>query len=417
MFWTDYKVSHLPPLMTQKWDDIHTPTQLIRSMFILLSLLASAILIFSTLTIYWVSKAYILDRAEAEAISISQSFTNSYHELLLANENAMIDLSNIPEDSLDIAFRQTLEPFHMIKVKVFTPEKTIAYSTDKKLIGTLNIGNDSLEKALTGVPVSKMYYKDSEMDLAFEKQFNIDVVSTYTAIYNQSGQIAGAIEIYQNVTRFRDDMNTAMLTGTLIVLANLLIIFFIAYRLMKLPLSALKIAHNKLQSMATKDGLTQINNRTQTLSFFDKEIDRLNQFGGKLSVILMDLDKFKLINDTYGHPAGDEVLKQSAKAIRASLRQGDCVGRYGGEEFIVILPHANEKQAFDVAERIRTAIQNLKIVYDDKTISVSISAGITEVFTTEEDPDDFIKQADHALYDAKAKGRNCCIRSSQLQDD
>lgn len=417
MFWTDYKVSHLPPLMTQKWDDIHTPTQLIRSMFILLSILGSAILIFSAITIYLVSKTYILDRAEAEAISMSRSFTNNHYELLLANENAQIDISNISEDKLDTSFHQTLDPFHMIKVKVFTPDRTIAYSTDKTVIGTMNIGNESLEKALTGIHVSKMYNKESEMDLAFEKHFDIDVVATYTAIYNQSGQIAGAIEIYQDVTRFRDDINFAVLTGTLIVLTNLLIIFFIAYRLMKLPLSALKIAHNKLQKMATKDGLTQINNRSQALSFFEKEIERLNQFGGKLSILLMDLDKFKSVNDTYGHPAGDEVIKQTAKAIRASLRQGDCVGRYGGEEFIVILPNANEKQAFDVAERIRNAIENLKIVYDENTIPVSISAGITEVFPTEEEeePDSFIKQADIALYEAKARGRNCAIRSSLLE--
>ncbi|BFM48914.1 GGDEF domain-containing protein [Marinomonas sp. THO17] len=420
MFWPHHKIPHLPPLLTQKWDEIYTPSQLIRSMFILLCILGSAILIFSALTIYWVSKAYILDRAEAEAISISQSFTNNHYELVLASENANIDISNMAEDKLDTAFRQTLAPFHMIKVKVFTPDRTIAYSTDKSIIGTTNIGNDSLEKALLGEDVSKMYTKNSEMDLRFEQHFDIDVVATYTPVFNQAGQIAGAFEIYQDVTRFRDDMNTAILTGTLIVLTNLLIIFFIAYRFMRLPLSALKVAHKKLQRMATKDSLTQIDNRSQALSFFDKEIYRLNQFGGKLSIILMDLDKFKLINDTYGHPAGDEVIKQCAKAIRACLRQGDCVGRYGGEEFIIILPHANEQQAFNVAERIRNVIKNLKIVYDGKTIPVSISAGITEVLSTEENTDevintdDLIKEADQALYDAKAKGRNCSICASQF---
>nr|WP_242032555.1 diguanylate cyclase [Coleofasciculus sp. FACHB-64] len=178
----------------------------------------------------------------------------------------------------------------------------------------------------------------------------------------------------------------------------------------------LEAANQKLQRLATLDGLTGLPNRRRFDEYLDQEWRRLRREKVPLSLILCDIDFFKLYNDTYGHQAGDTCLITVASAIaQAVKRPADLVARYGGEEFAVILPNTTQNGALQVAEEIRVAVQDLKIVHSHSLVSqyVTLSLGVaTTVPDCDTSPEILLKTADEALYQAKALGRDrvsrCC---------
>jgi diguanylate cyclase (GGDEF)-like protein len=175
--------------------------------------------------------------------------------------------------------------------------------------------------------------------------------------------------------------------------------------------AALKAANDKLQRLADIDGLTQVANRRRFDEFLNQEWHRLKREQTPLSLILCDVDYFKLYNDRYGHLAGDKCLKQIAQALEKTVkRPADLVARYGGEEFAVILPNTELSGAVQVAEMIRSAIKKLKIVHQSSPIDsyVTVSMGIsTQIPLKTIAPQSLLASADSALYEAKNQGRNC----------
>ncbi|RTZ58140.1 MAG: GGDEF domain-containing protein, partial [Gammaproteobacteria bacterium] len=125
-----------------------------------------------------------------------------------------------------------------------------------------------------------------------------------------------------------------------------------------------------------------------------------------VGVIMLDIDNFKRINDTYGHDVGDLVLKSLAETIKGILRKNDYIIRYGGEEFLILLPNATIDQAIKVAEKIRKEIENKKIKIGDKEIKFTVSLGVSEIYTSDRSLQNAIKRADEKLYKAKKKGKN-----------
>lgn len=160
------------------------------------------------------------------------------------------------------------------------------------------------------------------------------------------------------------------------------------------------------------DSLTGIFNRKAIVETIHEEFNKAKLRNSALSFILFDIDHFKKINDTYGHPAGDYVLKETCDLIKTKMiRPTDALGRYGGEEFALLLPATQSQIAIDVAERIRSKIEQHKYVFEDKEISVTISLGVVALDSTSKTPDELISLADKALYDAKNQGRNrVCVR-------
>lgn len=172
------------------------------------------------------------------------------------------------------------------------------------------------------------------------------------------------------------------------------------------------IVYAEILKHATLDALTGFYNRHQLDERIKQETSKAKRQKTPLCVIMTDIDFFKRVNDTYGHAAGDLVLKTVSKTIRAQLREYDIAGRYGGEEFALLLPNTRTEEAVMVAERLRKAIENKKIDFSklnieksDKSINVTISSGIYE-FKNADSPDDLLKKADKALYQAKESGRN-----------
>ncbi|MHC4156235.1 MAG: sensor domain-containing diguanylate cyclase [Planctomycetota bacterium] len=161
----------------------------------------------------------------------------------------------------------------------------------------------------------------------------------------------------------------------------------------------------KMQRQATTDGLTGLVNHKRIYEVLEKELWRCRRYGGPLSLIMVDVDNLKMINDTYGHRAGDKVIKKIANKIRECIRQIDTAGRYGGDEFAVILPSTALADAVVVAERMVSAVANSPVTWSDGHIALSISVGLGE-YDGQTSPEDITSRSDEALYSAKQAGKN-----------
>ncbi|WP_319584799.1 diguanylate cyclase [uncultured Pseudodesulfovibrio sp.] len=168
-----------------------------------------------------------------------------------------------------------------------------------------------------------------------------------------------------------------------------------------------KKTEGQLELMANTDELTGIYNRRYFIEQLEVEFLRSRRYKTKTSLILFDADNFKKINDTYGHDVGDEVLVYLTKAAKENLREVDCLARFGGEEFIILLPETHLKDALIVAERIRSFVEQAEFLLDDGAIlHFTVSLGVTEIHGDEEGHSQVIKRADTAMYRAKQTGRN-----------
>ena len=171
--------------------------------------------------------------------------------------------------------------------------------------------------------------------------------------------------------------------------------------------SSLIEAREGLRFQATHDALTGIWNHGVVIDAIDRESSRQLREGGSFGVILMDLDNFKRVNDTYGHPAGDAVLKETARRITNCVRPYDTVGRYGGEEFLVVAPSCDEPGLLGLAERIREAVGSNPFRTDAGPVHVTVSCGVcVGGFATQLESHELLQRADEALYRAKRNGRN-----------
>lgn len=168
-------------------------------------------------------------------------------------------------------------------------------------------------------------------------------------------------------------------------------------------------AYSKVLQYATLDALTNLNNRRQFEVRLKQEIATSKRQNTPLCAMMIDIDFFKKVNDTYGHASGDTVLRTVAGIIKETLRESDIPSRYGGEEFAILLPYAHLEEAQKVGERLRKAVETRIIPIDNKNINVTISMGLAE-FTMNENGEELFERADSALYEAKTSGRNrICI--------
>jgi len=163
-------------------------------------------------------------------------------------------------------------------------------------------------------------------------------------------------------------------------------------------------AREALREQATYDGLTKLLNRTAILEVLGNEVARADREGQPLSVLMLDLDRFKKINDTHGHVTGDAVLREAAHRLRLASRRYDSIGRYGGEEFLVVLPGCDLADAGAQAERLRESIAAGPFECSKQSLQVTISVGVS--LAQSGDAGQLVREADEALYRAKSKGRN-----------
>ena len=170
--------------------------------------------------------------------------------------------------------------------------------------------------------------------------------------------------------------------------------------------ATLKESQEQLELLATIDPLTSLVNRKQAMALLRDHFDYYRRYRTPLSVMMIDVDHFKQVNDTYGHQAGDEVLRQVSALFVKNLRNVDTAGRYGGEEFLVILPESSEDVALLAAERLRKAVEHHLCLFEGNTIRVRVSIGVSRIVDQDADQLAVVRRADMALYRAKEQGRN-----------
>ncbi len=169
----------------------------------------------------------------------------------------------------------------------------------------------------------------------------------------------------------------------------------------------LRISNRRLEELSNTDDLTKLYNRRYFMELMELEFQRAQRYESNMSFVMIDIDNFKSFNDNYGHLLGDRILYEVAQLLRETLRVHDIVGRYGGEEFGMLMPETDDKGALVVAERYRKRVEEFVLFEGDKELRITISLGVAgyphpEINTV----DDLIRLADNALYKAKANGRN-----------
>lgn len=168
----------------------------------------------------------------------------------------------------------------------------------------------------------------------------------------------------------------------------------------------LKIAKKQAEALAYKDELTGLNNRRAFFDLGERVLKQSIRFKHPLSIVMMDLDHFKSINDNYGHSTGDKVLQTIANTLKKTVREIDIVARMGGEEFAFVLPETDAHKADNLAERLRLEIEKTVIPYEQKSIKITASFGICSCPAEGKTLESMLTKADDALYIAKKKGRN-----------
>lgn len=163
-----------------------------------------------------------------------------------------------------------------------------------------------------------------------------------------------------------------------------------------------------MEKLATTDPLTGVFNRRHLFKLAEQEFNRASRYGRSFSVLMIDIDHFKLINDTYGHGIGDDALKRMTEVVTQSLRTVDFLGRFGGEEFIVFLPETEPQAAVEVVERMRKKIAQIELEQIAAAV-ITVSIGVASYHPNDPTIDLVLQRADAALYEAKHQGRNRVI--------
>ena len=165
-------------------------------------------------------------------------------------------------------------------------------------------------------------------------------------------------------------------------------------------------ARELLRTQATHDSLTALLNRAAILDLLNKELSRAARKNESVAVIMADLDHFKRINDTYGHQAGDAVLHEAARRMQSALREYDAIGRYGGEEFLIVSAQCGPAEAVNLAERLRECIAARPMIFANESVPITVSLGVAAATGDCARPEELMRAADEALYGAKDRGRN-----------
>ncbi|WP_104912315.1 GGDEF domain-containing protein [Pseudomonas sp. LG1D9] len=217
----------------------------------------------------------------------------------------------------------------------------------------------------------------------------------------------GAAEMRYDVSNLKQTISVSIGTFTAMMIS------------LGLVLLAKERSESLFQRLALRDVLTGILNRRAVLEQFSKELERARRDASYLAVAMVDIDHFKQINDVYGHLAGDEVICHCVNQLTQRIRESDSIGRYGGEEFLVLLPHTNPENAVAVLDQLRESVAESPARFGEASISLRISIGVCCVVPNEDDTTaSLLARADAALYDAKGLGRNTlCLAPQQEHRD
>ena len=289
-------------------------------------------------------------------------------------------------------------------------------------LGLIDIKPVPIENAYPAVGINAMVV-DSVLkgDFVYEapkivNMFLILFVSLFVSLYLSRFKIVGGI-LLSAISMVGYALFSFLIFNFFNVMVSVfypIFAIFLSYSASSLYVQVLQsIERSHLFRQATRDGLTGLYNVRHFNLLLEAEFRNASLYKfRRLAVIMGDVDNFKHINDTYGHQAGDEILREVSKAIQSRCRQTDIAARYGGEEFIVMLTGAGEKEAAEVAEKVRTAVESKKFKFKNDSFHPTISIGVVQ-YSTETSKEELVERADRALYKAKHEGKNrVCLSST-----
>ncbi len=298
--------------------------------------------------------------------------------------------------------RNGLTTFHMTSLKPINPMNKPDAFEENALNAFENGEKEIFKKEKEGKTTSFRYMAPLFVDQ--------DCLKCHTSQGYKVGDIRGGISVSFDITAIEKSLKfNNIVILFLAVLSSIVLLTIISIFTFNLK-KTLDEAHRKINEMAITDDLTSLYNRGFFFSRLNEEIKRAKRFKQDLSCIMMDIDFFKKVNDTFGHQAGDIVLKNVSDTIKTCCREIDIVARYGGEEIVILLPGTGKDGALVLAENIRKAVERLENVYMVNTkIPVTVSLGVADLTSRDLEmiiDDEIIKRADIALFKAKEKGRN-----------
>lgn len=375
----------------------------------------TAILAVSVVVINWHSRTDLRDTviANAEKIADSIYYTEVDAILIQADDNGYtISLSETAHDSLYARIRDMYDPLNIVRVLLFSRDQTVIYGSDKKNIEDAEISKRVMETFEKDSIVYNLRKQQTIIDLVGEKRENVDLAEVYVPIRHKNNQIMGMFLISADVSKLNQRYRKQMIYSVAAQTVMLLLISLVSYIVIIRESFELKLAYQKLETMATTDPLTGISNRRQLLERIEQHFamllrsDETRAKNVGLGFVMIDVDFFKQINDTYGHLAGDSVLQELAQQINQLLRQYDVFGRYGGEEFLIVLPNTQPEEANQIAGRLITSVAQHSFTWNNDAIHISLSAGVTWTDAVHETLDEVLSKVDTLLYEAKDQGRN-----------
>jgi len=359
--------------------------------------------------VHYLYRGEIVRHAEAMAGSVAEAVLEQERETLLRRSSTgvvSVALGSEAAPAFDKRVRRLLRPFGIYKMRILDAGGQPVYGTDGGQPGRAEGADPRVGAVLaTGQPRLIPGRRAQVTNLAGSVRLNAEVAETWLPI-QVSGRTVGVFELHLDISRTHEEIGRLFVLSLLVVGLVLAAAFAALYWPMRRGTARLGAVLNELHQLATTDPLTGTLNRRSLIALAQMQAQA---HGGHDSgaVIMVDIDHFKTINDAHGHPAGDEVLRTVSAVLRGSLRQGDLIGRYGGEEFMVVLPGARLNEAAMVAERLRRAVAATTFGAAGLGRAVTVSIGISPWHHASEDILDAVGRADQGLYRAKAEGRDC----------
>ncbi len=353
------------------------------------------------------SKGYIIDkpliRAKVNLISLNYQMRNAEEAFEMFDQ--LIESKELT-NTYYLGLLYTLRGDYLYAVDVEEAIKYYKFAYDNYKM-TQTIKNSAPSDLATAEALASLYFlKDRFEESA--KLFN-EVYKSQKILYNYDDALLATEElenvkydeVYERVSlleQLNESKNKEVETRNKMLLISFssIVILLIACLFIIKEIKLKNKTERKLYQASITDGLTNLYNRKKIFEIFESNLKENN------AIILLDIDDFKVINDTFGHPVGDEVIKTVSGVLKDSVRSGDKVGRYGGEEFMIFLEDASNEELERISERIRVNIQDYK--WDKEKIKTTVSIGVTKCFS--EDSEEILHRVDELLYKAKRNGKN-----------
>lgn len=300
--------------------------------------------------------------------------------------------------ALDAQLRRDVVSLGLVELTVFDRSGRAVYSTAGGRGHMPSSDRSALDQAFAGETVS-----------SFVQDGTVDGLVSYLAL-RDGAEVIGGLRVITDVSRFRGEFTSLLAVSTAVAVAVLLAVFGFLFVLVRAASRQVDAAQHELETMAVTDVLTGLANRRYLMARAAEECARIPRQRGRdpakagVGFIMADIDAFKSVNDTHGHLAGDDILRTVADRIRRVTRRYDIVGRYGGDEFLVVVPGTDFDETGSVAERVWQTVREEPFAIADGAAKVTVSVGFT--CADGDDVNAALKRADEALYRAKNGGRD-----------